>query len=93
LVLCVESTDVPALPTLDGLAFRPDAALVRDGEDTVQVAATVMVNDDERAWPYGSTGEGADAAAGESTVTLIPYHRWAQRGPSTMRVWLPVRGV
>ena len=23
-------------------------------------------------------------------VPLIPYHRWANRGPSTMRVWLPV---
>jgi hypothetical protein len=22
-------------------------------------------------------------------VPLIPYHRWANRGPSTMRVWLP----
>ncbi|MGB3731945.1 glycoside hydrolase family 127 protein [Microbacterium sp.] len=22
-------------------------------------------------------------------VRLIPYHSWAQRGPSTMRVWLP----
>jgi DUF1680 family protein len=21
---------------------------------------------------------------------LIPYHSWASRGPSTMRVWLPV---
>jgi DUF1680 family protein len=93
LVLCVESTDVPALRTLDGLAFRPDATLVRDGEDTVQVSATTMVSEDERAWPYGSVGAGGPAGAGESTVTLIPYHRWAQRGPSTMRVWLPVRAV
>jgi DUF1680 family protein len=23
-------------------------------------------------------------------VPLISYHRWATRGPSTMRVWLPV---
>jgi DUF1680 family protein len=22
-------------------------------------------------------------------VALIPYHSWAQRGPSTMRIWLP----
>ncbi len=31
-------------------------------------------------------------AAGEGTrtqVRLVPYHRWARRGPSTMRVWLP----
>ncbi|WP_460796336.1 glycoside hydrolase family 127 protein [Microbacterium sp. GXF0217] len=24
-----------------------------------------------------------------SDVALIPYHSWAQRGPSTMRVWIP----
>ena len=29
-----------------------------------------------------------DDAVGE--VPLIPYHSWAERGPSTMRVWLPV---
>lgn len=22
-------------------------------------------------------------------VALVPYHDWAQRGPSTMRVWIP----
>ena len=22
-------------------------------------------------------------------VPMIPYHQWANRGPSTMRVWLP----
>ncbi|WP_216648764.1 glycoside hydrolase family 127 protein [Agromyces agglutinans] len=26
-------------------------------------------------------------------VPLVPYHAWAERGPSTMRVWLPVLGV
>ena len=23
-------------------------------------------------------------------LTLVPYYAWANRGPSTMRVWLPV---
>ncbi|WP_425546271.1 hypothetical protein [Agrococcus versicolor] len=22
-------------------------------------------------------------------VALVPYHAWARRGPSTMRVWMP----
>jgi DUF1680 family protein len=36
--------------------------------------------------PYGSgTGPARE-------ITLHPYHRWARRGPSTMRVWLPVTG-
>ncbi|WP_420837620.1 hypothetical protein [Agromyces aureus] len=30
-----------------------------------------------------------DAAA---VVPLVPYHAWAERGPSTMRVWIaPIR--
>ncbi len=29
--------------------------------------------------------------AGQDTIelTLTPYHSWANRGPSTMRVWIP----
>ncbi|WP_346335416.1 hypothetical protein [Microbacterium testaceum] len=27
-----------------------------------------------------------DAAA---PVALVPYHDWGNRGPSTMRVWIP----
>ncbi|MEU4964410.1 hypothetical protein ACH4RA_11590 [Streptomyces smyrnaeus] len=23
---------------------------------------------------------------------LVPYHQWAERAPSAMRVWLPARG-
>ena len=23
-------------------------------------------------------------------VAMVPYHAWGNRGPSTMRVWLPV---
>ncbi|WP_286278544.1 hypothetical protein [Naasia aerilata] len=23
-------------------------------------------------------------------LRMIPYHRWAERGPSEMRVWLPL---
>ena len=22
-------------------------------------------------------------------VALVPYHDWAERGPSTMRIWIP----
>lgn len=31
---------------------------------------------------------GSDAPAID--VALVPYHDWAQRGPSTMRVWIPL---
>ncbi|MEU1532918.1 glycoside hydrolase family 127 protein [Streptomyces fagopyri] len=39
-------------------------------------------------WPYG----GAAHEPGESrNLRLVPYHRWGNRGPVTMRVWLPAR--
>jgi uncharacterized protein len=38
-------------------------------------------------WPYGAPP--AERAV-RRTLTLIPYHAWANRGPSTMRVWMPV---
>ncbi|MFB9799830.1 hypothetical protein [Streptomonospora salina] len=25
-------------------------------------------------------------------VALVPYRRWARRGPSTMRIWFPRMG-
>ncbi|MFI6316244.1 hypothetical protein ACIBG8_01925 [Nonomuraea sp. NPDC050556] len=28
-------------------------------------------------------------AGSEVTLRLVPYHRWGNRGPATMRVWLP----
>ncbi|WP_374192714.1 hypothetical protein, partial [Streptomyces sp. MBT49] len=32
-------------------------------------------------------------AAAPTGIVLVPYHSWAQeRGPSTMRVWLPPAG-
>ncbi|WP_350348852.1 beta-L-arabinofuranosidase domain-containing protein [Agromyces sp. G08B096] len=35
-----------------------------------------------------------DARTGaRDEVPLVRYHEWAERGPSTMRVWLPVLGV
>jgi hypothetical protein len=40
-------------------------------------------------WPYRS--ESTTPEPGPAIdVPLIPYHEWAERGPSTMRVCLPV---
>ncbi len=38
-------------------------------------------------WPYGE--ESAEASAPIQSVALVAYHDWGNRGPSTMRVWLP----
>ena len=41
-------------------------------------------------WPYGEEIEATRVGASAHEVALVPYHEWAERGPSTMRVWLPV---
>jgi uncharacterized protein len=38
-------------------------------------------------WPYGSA---ATEGAGPADLPLIPYYAWGNRGPSAMRVWIPI---
>ena len=42
-------------------------------------------------WPYhkGASTPLATSELSRHLVTLVPYHSWANRGISTMRVWLP----
>jgi DUF1680 family protein len=86
LVLCMESVDLggsvndarvdPSTPPHD-----------RDGA-TYVLAGTVPVS--EPAWPYGDgDAREMEAACEVRPVPLVPYHRWGNRGPSSMRVWLP----
>jgi hypothetical protein len=46
---------------------------------------------DDAAWPYARP-ETPAATGMTATVALVRYHEWAERGPSTMRVWIPVSG-
>ena len=43
---------------------------------------------DDGPWPYAVDEEGVAGIAAE--VPLVEYHDWANRGPSTMRVWVPL---
>ena len=88
-VLCVESIDLTnaGLPGDIGRA-QVDARsqpLEKGGE--VFVRMRVDVNAPDTDWPY--SGSPAEAAGPEADVRLVPYHSWAERGPSTMRVWIP----
>lgn len=91
-VLCVEGIDLPAAAALDGLRIDPSAPpQERDG--AVYVTGRLLDLTDTH-WPFldGPPTPGPDGrtSAGEIQVVLHPYHQWAERAPTTMRVWLPL---
>ncbi|MDT0317753.1 glycoside hydrolase family 127 protein [Streptomyces millisiae] len=93
LVLCAESVDLPPGHEVDALRVDPRVP-PEDAEGRVVVRAE-LVGPDDHAWPYPPF-EGPRAAAAPPgdgfRAVLVPYHSWANRGPSTMRVWLPTAG-
>ena len=102
-VLCVESVDVPGVDDVGELLF--DARIAPREECGQVVVRAVRASYPEPTWPYtqvdgaaldgGLGGAGAGGGLREVStgvgqdVVLIRYHDWANRGPSTMRVWLP----
>ncbi|MFF3937095.1 hypothetical protein [Streptomyces phaeofaciens] len=52
--------------------------------------ATAYGDRPDAPWPYRPLDTPAGPPAAERLgIVLVPYHSWANRGPSTMRVWLP----
>ncbi|MFH8252761.1 glycoside hydrolase family 127 protein [Microbacterium sp. B2969] len=87
-VFALESIDLAAAGVDDvaQVAIAADSRPVeRDGRISVPV---VVVDAAKDGWPYGSAPHRHAGTAVE--VPLVPYHEWAERGPSTMRVWIPV---
>jgi DUF1680 family protein len=83
-VMCLESVDLGT--PVDDVRVDPSAP-PRDCDGVPHVlAGTASVG--EPAWPYGPPGSAGRPELRE--VALVPYHSWGNRGPSTMRVWLPV---
>jgi uncharacterized protein len=89
IVMCAEPVDLPGKRSVDLIRVDP-AVPPRDRDDAVVVAGE-LIDPPEPAWPYDSETPARDSPTGSTPVEvpLIPYHRWANRGPSTMRVWLP----
>jgi DUF1680 family protein len=101
IVYCAESLgDDPPLADLrvdTSQAFgEPSGESVESGESSeagqsglggvlLSVAGRAVTAD--RPWPYGDPVPAGAAPA--SSTTLVPYHLWGNRGPATMRVWLP----
>ena len=89
-VLALESLDLAPAGVDDVAAVAMVAGtepVERDGR--VWIAVSPLPLEDAR-WPYGE-GAGRRDAAETAEVPLVPYHQWAERGPSTMRVWIPQR--
>jgi len=87
-VLCVESVDLPGSTHVDGLVIDTSVAPREvDGRVVVRAAARSF---DDADWPYGAAPS-AGGSAPALDVPLVPYHDWANRGPATMRVWIPTQ--
>jgi DUF1680 family protein len=85
LVLVLESPDLPAGWTVNEVAADP-GSITDDGDGTA--IDVYRRSRDTEEWPYFPEPGGGE---GERTrARLIPYHQWANRGPGTMRAWLPL---
>ena len=88
LVMCVESVDLPDRRDVGSVWVDPSVPPSDRGESVV---VTGRLGDlDSELWPYG--GDTTDVAGSGSAVEvpLVAYHQWANRGPATMRIWIPV---
>nr|WP_203730975.1 beta-L-arabinofuranosidase domain-containing protein [Streptomyces sp. SID12501] len=93
LVYCAESVDLPDGREVDAVRVDPSAEPVDGPEGTGTVVAPgELVEQDgpgDPVWPYRPLDRATDSAAEGTGIVLVPYNSWANRGPSTMRVWLP----
>jgi DUF1680 family protein len=94
-VYCFESPD-QADVDLNRVDIRTDRPITEEtvsilGQDVVVLKASAVERDEsawvDRAW---APADDAPATAGrEVELTAIPYHLWANRGPSIMRIYAP----
>ncbi|MFF0775822.1 glycoside hydrolase family 127 protein [Nonomuraea wenchangensis] len=89
LVYCAESVaDEPLLGDVAAHVAPPVEHHV-DGVVELEVTASLGGGGGSSGWPYGHEPDGRPSGA-DAGLRLVPYHRWGNRGPATMRVWLPV---
>jgi len=91
-VLCLESIDLPGGGNqTDVSRLRLQTGVPpREEDGQVVVSARVLPPGRDADWPYTDDKlAGSDHLGEIIEIPLIPYHDWARRGPSTMRVWIP----
>ncbi|WP_432519775.1 glycoside hydrolase family 127 protein [Kineococcus sp. SYSU DK006] len=86
LLYCAESVDQP---DVDLDLITVDAAAGPSLEEGVVRLPAWSTSAPEHSWPDASLQSKEHAPGRAVDLLLTPYHRWANRGPSTMRVWLP----
>ena len=98
-VLCLESLDIASAfgeepAGSDASLGYLDTTSPRQDSDGIVKALITQARDTsaEDGWPYAPESGRTPAPGSEQAawVRLIPYHDWGNRGPSTMRVWIPV---
>ena len=84
--------EVLALESVDLGSDVADAEILTDEplreEDGRVTAAISLRRRRDAGWPYGAAAPD-DAAPETLRVPLVAYHEWAERRPSTMRIWVP----
>ncbi|WP_105566566.1 glycoside hydrolase family 127 protein [Microbacterium halophytorum] len=90
LVLCAESTDLPAGAGIGDIALLPGAVPRADRDGAVVSAVLRRPLPPREGGPPFGPEEPVRADRDPVDLRLVPYHRWAERGPATMRVFLPL---
>jgi uncharacterized protein len=85
LVLALESPDLPPGWGVNEISADPHSLVADDGSTAIDVYRHDPAAEE---WPYHA--EPGDGRGERVRARLIPYHQWANRGPSTMRAWLPL---
>jgi len=89
IVHALESVDLPVGVSVDEV--RVDSRVSPRLVGGRVVVSCVRVHHQDNDWPFGDSPVDVSPAVGEDMdeVCLVEYHSWANRGPSTMRVWMP----
>jgi uncharacterized protein len=86
-VLCVESVDLPGQVDVDAVRVDPLKQPIDDGGRVVVTGS--LVEPVGAGWPYRDAATAPSGMRRDAEIPMLPYHAWANRGPATMRVWLP----
>ena len=87
-VLAVEDVDLPAGVTVNDIAIDPSH--IRPSGQGARVGVVVNgASPGGHGTPSSDEGVTPRLVPTQTFATYQPYYRWANRGPSTMRVWTP----